>query len=289
MSAQQLAEDLAGRFGLRRRPRSWGGDCPACGYSSAFYVKASPNYARPMLRCTNGCTGEQLAAVAEQALGAEWKPAPPPDEADEAAAREKKRLVAERLWSGSVRVEASEPAGVYLRRRRLRHLIGSSVLRYRADCSHPEGGRLRALVALVQDVAGKTLAAHRTFVGADGRKAAADPPKASLGPIWGGAIRLQPVAAELLVGEGLETSASAGLLLNLPAWAAISAGNLAAGLVLPVELRTITIAADHDGPGQRAARDAAARWRLEGRTVRIATPDRPGADFNDVLMERACG
>lgn len=289
MSAQQLAEDLAGRFGLRKRPRSWAGDCPRCNYSAAFYIKASPGYARPMLRCINGCTGEQLVAVAEQALGSEWKPAPPPDEADKAAAREKKRLVAERLWSGSVRVEASEPAGVYLRRRRLKHLIGSSVLRYRADCSHPEGGRLRALVALVQDVAGKPLAVHRTFVGADGRKANVDPPKASLGPIWGGAIRLHPAAAELVVAEGIETAASAGLLLGLPCWAAISAGNLAAGLELPVAVRSVVIASDNDGPGQRAAQDAAARWRAEGRTVRIATPDKPGQDFNDVLTEQAHG
>ena len=109
--------------------------------------------------------------------------------------------------------------------------------------------------------------------------------KSSLGPIWTAAIRLQEAGEELVVGEGVETAASAGLMLGLPAWAAISAGNMAAALVLPASVRVVTIAADPDAPGQRAARDAATRWRAEGRTVRIAMPDKPGQDFNDLLVE----
>ena len=93
-------------------------------------------------------------------------------------------------------------------------------------------------------------------------------------------------APEMLVAEGIETAASAGVLLGLPAWAALSAGNMAAAMVLPPDVRTVTIAADPDGPGRKAAQDAAARWRAEGRTVRIATPDRPDQDFNDLLLER---
>jgi putative DNA primase/helicase len=57
-------------------------------------------------------------------------------------------------------------------------------------------------------------------------------------------------------------------------------------MALPPEVRTVTIAADNDPSGRRAAREAAARWRAEGRTVRVAMPDKPGADFNDVLRER---
>ena len=133
------------------------------------------------------------------------------------------------------------------------------------------------------------LGVHRTFLAPDGQKADVQPVKASLGPIWGGAIRLDPVAAGLVIGEGIETAASAGLMLGLPAWAAISAGNMASGLVLPPEVRAVVIASDPDTAGRSAARAAAARWRAEGRTVRITTPDTHGEDFNDMLRARTRG
>jgi hypothetical protein len=141
-------------------------------------------------------------------------------------------------------------------------------------------------VALVVDVTGKPVAVHRTYLGAGGVKAAMEPPKASKGPVWGGAIRLDPEAPEIAVGEGIESSASAGRLLDLPAWAALSAGNMARGLILPPRVRAVVIAADADEAGQKAAEAAAARWRSEGRRVRIARPDKPGRDFNDILAER---
>jgi phage/plasmid primase-like uncharacterized protein len=140
------------------------------------------------------------------------------------------------------------------------------------------------MIALVQDVAGDPIGVHRTYLRRDGSgKADIEPPKASLGPVWGGAIRLDHATPELVIGEGIETSASAGRLLRLPAWAALSAGNLANGLVLPVDVRAVVIAADPDEPGERAARAAALRWQREGRGVRIARPNIAGRDFNDII------
>jgi phage/plasmid primase-like uncharacterized protein len=138
------------------------------------------------------------------------------------------------------------------------------------------------------DVAGAPVSVHRTFV-ADGRKASIEPAKASLGPAWGGAIRLAEITngETLVVAEGLETAASAGRLLGGPAWAAVAAGNLAQGLRLPPHVNNIIIAADADPAGQRAAQAAAARWRDEGRRVKIAKPDAPGRDFNDLLLARS--
>ena len=72
----------------------------------------------------------------------------------------------------------------------------------------------------------------------------------------------------------------------MPAWAAISAGNMATGLVLPHEVRNVVIAADPDPPGEKAARAAALRWIAQGRTVHIARPNGHG-DFNDILLDRA--
>ncbi len=141
------------------------------------------------------------------------------------------------------------------------------------------------MIALITDWNGAPVAVHRTYLRRDGTgKADVTPAKASLGPIWGGAIRLNPTAPELVIGEGIESSASAGGMLGLPAWAAISCGNLGRGLVLPDRVRSVVIAADADEPGRNAAREAWHRWHAEGRRVRIMVPTGVG-DFNDLAWE----
>lgn len=285
-TAQQTAADLAERFHLDKRSRSWGGDCPVCSYPRAFSVRIGKG-TRPSLYCANGCTRGVLDEAARNALGGAWTAPRRQDEAQVAIAREARQAAAQRLWAGSTPLRLSDPAARYLVRRGIGHAINAAPLRFRGDCGHPEGGRLPAMVALVQDVEGQPVAVHRTFLTADGSKASADPVKASLGPVWGGAVRLDPAAPELVIGEGIETAASAGLLLRLPAWAAISAGNLARGLLLPPEVRAVVIAADPDPAGRNAAAGASTRWQAEGRRVQIATPDVAGRDFNDLLQERA--
>ena len=86
-------------------------------------------------------------------------------------------------------------------------------------------------------MAAALIGVHRTDPLRDGSgKADVEPVKATLGPVWGGAVRLDQLAGELVIGEGIETAASAGRLLHLPAWSAVSAGNLAAGLILPASV-----------------------------------------------------
>ena len=189
--------------------------------------------------------------------------------------------------------EASLPAlgtlaDRYLAFRGLPELAASPALRFIAQAPHPEGPKLPALVALVSETGGRTTAVHRTYLASDGQgKAAVEPSRASLGPVWGGAIRLAPPtdAGELLIGEGIETAASAGCLLGLPAWAAISAGNLARGLVLPPAVRSVVIAVDPDPAGEASAQEAAERWMAAGLHVRLARPTGSG-DFNDLLRGR---
>jgi len=287
MGAHDMAADLAARLRLDKRPRSWGGDCPACNYPRAFSVRVGKGN-RPMLFCANRCTREVLDEAARNALGSVWTPPTRPDDATMEQRRADRQAAALRLLAGSTSC-AGTAAALYLAARGIGHASTSDALRYRGDCSHPEGGRLPAMVAGVLDVAGQLIAVHRTYLTPAGAKAGADPAKASLGPVWGGAVRLDPVAPELVIGEGIETAASAGLLLGLPAWAAINAGNLARGLLLPPEVRAVVIAADPDPVGRDAAAAASTRWRLEGRRVRIATPDQSGQDFNDVLQDRGQG
>ena len=277
------AREIASRLNLDRSGRGWRGACKSCGYGTTLVLSAKGSLW--CASCGKDGAAEVLAKLTkgEHVEGAQHqsnKPERTPAERTASALR---------WWNGAPQIAVGTPADLYLTGRGLAGLAASPAIRFRTDVSHPEeqGTRRPAMLGLVQDVAGAPVAVHRTYITRGGHKADVLPVKAATGPIWGGAIRLDPVAAEMVIGEGIETSASAGRLLNLPAWAAISAGNLAKGLRLPPEVRSVMIAADADGPGREAAEAAAARWQAESRRVRIAMPDTPGADFNDMLLRGA--
>lgn len=80
--------------------------------------------------------------------------------------------------------------------------------------------------------------------------------------------------------EGTETGIALRMADLAPVWAAGGAGFLAA---LPVlgSIESLTIAADADLPGQRAAEVVATRWRQAGREASIIAP--PAGDWADRL------
>ena len=277
------ATDVALHLALRRYPRSWRGRCPCCDTAE------TPSRFGPPVVAKRGSTARTAA------IRTNWLtklPAPPASRyrfetgRRHCSGRERNWDRALSLWRGS-EPAVGTLADCYLTARGLPGLAASSALRFRSDTPHPEGGRLAAMIALVTDVTGASLGIHRTFLSRAGAKATVEPAKASLGPVWGGAIRLHSVVPDtpLVIGEGIESSASGGRLMGLPVWAAISAGNLAKGLLLPRDARSVVVAADPDLAGEQAATAAALRWSAEGRTVRIARPDGPG-DFNDLLLMR---
>ncbi len=107
-----------------------------------------------------------------------------------------------------------------------------------------------------------------------------------LGRCVGGAVRLGPAGPRLAIAEGLETALSvAQACPDLSVWAALSTSGMR-GLILPPEVREVTFCCDGDIPGNQAGRDAALKFRTEGRRVRICTAP-AGQDFNDMLCE-AC-
>lgn len=286
MSAAPSVPDIASRWKLHRAGREWRGSCPACGYGSDAFVLTVRDG-----RLLGWCASCQDRAAIGRLLRGDG--AVPPDPARLAASERdmaaKAKRASERalaLWNGA------DPAGgtpveAYLAGRHLGELANSPAMRWRRDCPHPGGGRLPAMLALVTGPDGAPSGVHRTFLKPDGTgKAEVAPKKASLGAIWGGAIRLGNVGPALVVGEGIETAAAAGLLARLPAWAAISAGNMARAMALPPEVREVAIAVDNDEPGRQAARDAGARWRAEERRVRFLRPRAEGVDMADVLAER---
>jgi putative DNA primase/helicase len=201
-----------------------------------------------------------------------------PEHAEEMAA------VALRIWQNSAPAPGTI-AEVYLHARGIVLPIPSS-LRFHPGLKHPSGSFWPTMVALVTNgITDRPQAIHRTFLMLDGSdKAPVEPTKMMLGPCQGGAVRLGPVSEHLLIGEGIETCLSAMQATGIPAWAALSTSGLTA-LGLPPEVRQVTILADGEDAGEKAAQSAARRWVREGRRVRIARAGW-GLDFNDLLVGR---
>lgn len=141
-----------------------------------------------------------------------------------------------------------------------------------------------ALVAAVRSLDGRLTGIQRTFLTDAGEKLPVDTPKMSRGDCLGGAIRIGRSSDELIVTEGIEDALA--VLSEAPsasAWVAAGAGMMAK-MLLPETCQIVTIAADNDEPGQRAAEAAAAAFDRPGRRVRIISPSPKYKDFNEQLI-----
>jgi len=194
------------------------------------------------------------------------------------------RAAARRVWDSTVPLPGTVGAE-YLVARGVGHVAGCPALRFHPCLSHPVApGRFPVLVAGVQDAGGRFQGIQRTYLHGP-HKAAVEPVRASLGSLAGGACRLAESSdGRLLVGEGIESTAAAMRVLGWhgAAWAALGTPGLRT-VVLPASVRHVTIAADRDAGGLRAAAALAERLQGEGRDVVIRAP-RQG-DFADRLHE----
>jgi len=89
------------------------------------------------------------------------------------------------------------------------------------------------------------------------------------------------------VAEGIETALAAAQLFGIPTWSALDAGGVER-FEPPAEVERLIVFGDNDvnGAGQRAAYALAAR--LSGRLkIEVKIPEKPGTDWNDVLLGRA--
>jgi hypothetical protein len=176
-------------------------------------------------------------------------------------------------------------AAIYLKSRGLEVADKHRALRFHRSAFHGPSGRYFPTM-LAQVEGGEGFAIHRTYLTADGAKAAVDPVKMMLGGCAGGAVRLiHGNRGVLVVAEGIEST------LSLPAldprltgasiWAALSASGMRS-LRLPAQAGALVIFADGDQPGRSAAHALAERAAAMGWTVRMVDPGN-GRDPNDVL------
>ena len=88
----------------------------------------------------------------------------------------------------------------------------------------------------------------------------------------------------MLIGEGIETTLSASLLLKFrPAWSVLSRSGIAKFPILTgIECITIAVDKDESGDGQRDAAALVERLTAAGIDA-VTTYSRVGKDFNDAL------
>jgi DNA polymerase len=201
------------------------------------------------------------------------------------------RAFAVRLWEDA-RPIAGTLAARYLSKTRGIDLAAlpaniSSVLRFHARCPFGPGTRHPCLLALLRDAATDAITGiHRIALTADARKIE----RRMLGRT--GAVKLWPVGAQLVVGEGIETVLAAATRIRhrgaalQPAWSMVSSHALGRLPVIP-GVERLVILVDHDEAGLTASGTCMDRWIRAGRGVIRLKPKRAGADFNDLVKESA--
>ena len=237
----------------------------------------------------SGCTFRDILAAAGIAPGTHTPPDPHARleaERQRKAEADKRAGQALRLWQDAKPI-AGTIAETYLRDARGVTCPLPDTLRFAPSCWHATAQRFPAMVALVEG--GTGFAVHRTYLCADGcGKAKVDPPKAMLGAVGGGAVRLTRTAGPLMAAEGIETAlslASGRVTAPETIWAALSTSGIRA-LHLPPKPGRLTIASDGDAAGREAAHTLATRADGLGWQVSLL-PAPEGLDWNDVLQGKA--
>ena len=214
------------------------------------------------------------------------KPPPPPAPVD--AAPSATLDLARCLWREAV-LASGTVAEAYLAHRGLR-LEPRMPLRFhprawRNRANGPPGPAMLALMTCPER--NEPTGVHVTYLRPDGRGKADGPAaKAMFGRR--GVIRLSPdeeVTLGIGIAEGIETSVAVMQRLDWrPVWAATCAGAVAGFPVLP-GLDAITIFADADPAGMRAAEACARRWSEAGREGYVWTPAQ--GDWRDAACPEA--
>lgn len=294
VNAQNLAEKLK----ARRYGSYWMAHCPAHGDRTPSLSITESKTGKLLVHCHAGC--EQSSVVHELKSAGLWdqkqtlrsgnlvKLYSPISRTPEIKRKELLRTSsAMGIWR-ACNAASDSLVRTYLIHRGIDIPLPLSI-RFHPGLQHPSGDLFPAMIGLISNgKTGNSLGIHRTFLSVDGnRKAGVQPEKMMLGPCNGGCIRLAEPSEILMIGEGIETCMAAMQATALPAWASLSASGMV-NLDLPNSVYNIIILADGDSTGEAASLNAAAKWKKEGRRVRIASAP-AGLDFNDLLVKGVPG
>jgi Toprim domain len=205
---------------------------------------------------------------------------------------------AQALWN-----EAADPRGTravpYLMTRALDLAddLAGAALRYHPRCPwrNENSGRterIPALLAAFESIDTNDITAvHRIRLDQPQRWPKAD--RRMLGVVHRAAVKLDPVATTIMIGEGVETCMAArqcmasGDIERAPVWALGSVGAISFFPVLDGVRRLIILGESGEASAQ-AVRLCGQRWQRAGRRVQVLYSE-IGSDVNDTLMMEKIG
>jgi hypothetical protein len=300
LSAEVTARALDERA-YRSASGWWNTRCPICGGAGKLGIKDDGH--RRVVSCFKGCRYPDILAELnrlgaldhEGDAGVDHQLEDDPEQTrrrriEQEVKRRQKLAKAKDIWLSSASAYATGQISNYLRGRGITVAIPDTIRLHGALAPYGRhwisGERRPSMVGLIEHVERGIIGVTQTFLAIDGStKATFKKPRLFSGETRGGAIRLGPAKPDewLIVGEGLESTLSSMQIYGMSGWSALSANGIVS-LILPPQARKILLAVDrdHDGIGERAARNAGQRWLGEGREVRLTLPPELG-DFNDLL------
>jgi putative DNA primase/helicase len=292
-------QDILPAIGIDRKfLKRKNGPCPMCGGKDRF--RYTDLNGRGTWWCNN-CSGGNGIALAMKFTGMPFKELAqriegiignaPARQVREHRTDQQNRAALNELWQSGLAIRPDDPVDRWFEARGVGMRNYPKCLRYGMDVRHsgPPVSFHPAVLAMVTDPTGKPATIHKTYITEVGSKASVEKVRmfcaGSVPP--GGAVRLaQPEDDVVGVAEGIETALAATKLFGIPTWAALNAGGVER-FEPPADIQRLIIFGDNDqnGVGQRAAYALAAR--LSGRIeVEVKIPEKPGTDWNDVLLER---
>lgn len=168
--------------------------------------------------------------------------------------------------------------------------VDPDVVRFHPGIEHRDVPGLHpALIARVQDVDGKGVGIWRIYLAADGRGKLAVPKESSaklgLGPTAGAAVRMNGIAPQIGICEGIESGLAARELgIGYPIWPCLSTSGIV-GFKIPEGVDRIVVYADPDGDKIKTRQDGRIqhqpgliayhkfRENNPGRDIRLAPSD----------------
>ena len=268
----------------------WRCDCPVH-HGHSLCIRTSAETGKVLLKCWGGdCSFTDIMAALRdrdlQLIDRVHAGETPSVKTDETADLARRIRRAQRFYQRSEDA-AGTPVETYLRSRGI--TLELPMLRFLRWCSHRNDSAYPAMVAPITDIDYAVIGMTATFL-CPGGSGKVDLPhneqRQFYGLVKGGAVRLGGSGEPLLIGEGIESTASAMQLYDFQnGWAALSANGVRT-VEVPPEIQDLVIATDNDDEGIDATLSAYRRWSDEGRQVRILVPTDGDNDFNDTLQKR---
>ena len=197
-----------------------------------------------------------------------------------------------KLWKASKKLTGRDQVSKYLRSRGL--VLTPDNIRFCSKCYESDSKtEMSAMVARIQNKAGKPVSLHRTYLDGE-KKAEIESPKKIMTPtepLRMAAIRLFMPGGmfekdTVGIAEGIETAIAAAQLFSIATWSVMST-SLMMNFEPPPEYRNIIIFADNDSnfAGQKAAFTLASDLYRKDFLVDVMIP--PPGDWNDSLKRQA--